>query len=288
MKPFLTGIEEIDLGVAMGDRHGHPKEPQSQKDVDTAVGVFMLKNKPSVVIDLDDRFDLPGLNTNRGSSLMGTDAPEPDHDIFDEIQVGKDSLAAMWGIIEKDNERHARAGHKERQYTPYKLVCLGNHTDFLSRAVKKHHSLKKMMSVETVRKIYRAHGYEVSEYLQNAIAAGIVFSHLIHKKKPTGMAIDRHFAVAGMSSITAHTHEYAVRNTRRGDGLRQTNLTIPTLKHPARLMGVEDAGLVLFRNARNGQFRHEMVGMEEILQEYRDFKMSQRKNTDESLRKILA
>lgn len=273
MKAFLTGIEEVELGAVIADRHAHPKENHEQCVVDAAAGVFLLNQKPDFVADLDDRFDIPSLNTKRGSSLMGTDAAESDHDLFDEIQVGKDSLAAMWGIIERDNRRHIAAGHKERCYDPYKLVCLGNHTDFLNRLNRKHHSMKKVMSVETVRKIYRAHGYEIAEHLQFAIAAGIAFTHFIPDKRMQAAPIDRHYTLCGMSSISGHTHEYAIRNHVRADGRRQTTMTVPTLKHPSRLNGKEDAGITLIRNARGGQFRHEVVGMEEVLQEYRDWLM---------------
>lgn len=273
MQPFFTGIEEFELGVVYGDRHAHPRETLEQREIDSALGVFLLSNKPDVVVDLDDRFDLPSLNTKRGASLMGTDAADADHDLFDEIQAGKDSLDTTWRIIEKDNERHIRAGHKERVYAPYKHACLSNHTDFLNRLTKRHHSMKKVMSVGTVRKIYREQGHNVSEYLQAAIIAGIAFHHLVHAKLPQGLAIDRHYAVCGMSSISGHVHESQVRNYRRSDGSRQTTMTVPCLKDPTRLMGKEDAGLALIRNARGGEFRHEIVGIEEILQEFRDWKM---------------
>ncbi len=189
MTPFFTGIEEIKLGAVVGDRHAHPKETFEQREIDAALGVFLLSNKPEFVCDLDDRFDLPSLNEKRGASLMGTLPPDPDQDVFDEIQAGKDSLSATWNIVDRDNARHIRAGHKERTYDPYKLVCIGNHTDFLNRLTKKHHSIKKILSVETVRKIYRERNFVVAEYMQPAIAGGISFKHLVPSKMLRGLAI---------------------------------------------------------------------------------------------------
>lgn len=273
MKPLFTGIDEFSLGIVVGDRHAHPKEGHEQCEVDPALGVFTLNQKPDVFVDLDDRWDLPSLNTKRGSSLMGTDAAEADHDLVDELQCGIDSLRSTWGIVERDNARHIKAGHKERCTDIAKFAGLGNHSDFLTRLNRKHHSTKKLVSIDTVRRAYEKHGFVVGNYLQPIIIAGISFRHFIPGENMSALAPDRHFGKCGMSSVSSHKHRPSFRTMTRDDGIRQTNLVTPCFKHPSRLSNGEDSGVTLIRNARRGEFRFEFVGIEEILEEYRDWLM---------------
>jgi hypothetical protein len=273
MRPLFTGIEELSLGIVVADRHSHPAETHEHKEIDRALGLFVIKNDPDVFLDLDDRWDLPGLNEKRGSSIMGTAPPESNHDIFDELQVGNQSLHETWSMIERENERHRRAGHKERCIEISKFAGLGNHSDFLTRANKKHHSTKKIFSINSVKKEYEKWGFEVANFLQPIIIAGISCRHYIPGDNMAALAPDRHFGRVGMSSISAHKHRPSVRTMTRDDGARQTNIVTPCFKHPDRLHNGEDSGLTLIRNARGGEFRYEFVGIEEVLQELRDERM---------------
>ncbi|MCZ4366609.1 hypothetical protein [Sulfitobacter dubius] len=282
-----TGIEEVSLAMVIADRHANPRETEEHKQVDPAIGLFRLKQKPDVNIDLDDRFDLPGLNTKRGASIMGTAAADPDHDLLDEIRAGEESLNAEWSVVEIDNERHCRNNHPERQYTSLNFAGLGNHTDFLARLGRQHHSMRKLLNVGTVRKIYERKSYVVGEFLQPILIGGVCFRHYHPGKTRLAAPIDRHFALNGMSSVSAHGHEEMVRHYYRADGLRQTCMMVPCSKHPKRLGQGEVSGVTLMRNIRGGQFRYEFVGMEEVLQEYRDHLMSQRRKSDASLQAIV-
>jgi hypothetical protein len=276
---------EFDLAIAWGDVHNDPRDTQEVMEVNTALGVFNLNNKPQISIDLGDHWNLRSLNVKRGSKLRGTDDPDGDHDLFDDIQVGDDAFRLFNAPILAENERHRRGKHPERGFHNFKPFLAGNHENFMLELGRVQRSMKKVASLDTLRKIAAKHGRTWYDYMEPVILGGTCFRHAHPGDNMQPIAINSWIGHMAMSAVGGHTHRHLVRETKRPDKSRVTAMVIPSGMHPQKVDRMKtrvDTGAVIFRNARAGTFRYEFVHMDEVMQELRDWKMADKKRMKEA------
>lgn len=274
---------EFGKGIFWSDGHNDPRDTEEQFEVNSALGLFCLKEKPDVMVNNGDHWNLRSLNTRRGSSMMGTDAPEEGQDLYADIAIGEDAYKAFEAHFTRENERHRRNGHAERGCYPLRVNPYGNHEDFVVRLTKKYHPLKNTVSLRTLMDISAKYGWLALPYMKPVILGGICIRHVQPGDNIQPLGIDRWLGFNCMSSVSGHGHKYQIRETVRPDGIRQTAMMLPSAMHPSKMYGRMDTGVVIVRNARAGQFRHEFVQMDEILEEFRDWKMeSTRRNNFKS------
>lgn len=283
--------DEFDLGLFYADTHNDPRDSETILEVNSALGVFDLKVRPQVSANLGDWWNLRSLNVKRGSKLRGTDDPDGDHDLWDDIQVGDLAFKMFMAAVEADNERHRKGNHPERQHLPYRPFLAGNHEWFLAEMNKVQRSLKGVVSIKTLIKIVEKYGFHWLDYMEPLIIGGICVRHAHPGDNMAPIGVNSWIGNMAMSALGGHGHRFQVRETVRPERSRVSAIMLPSAMHPDKVRFMKtriDTGALIVRNARMGTFQHEFVPMEEILQEYRDYKMTQRRKTDESVREILA
>ena len=283
--------DEFDLALITSDEHVDPLDSPEEMEVHSAIGVFGYKLKPQIRLKLGDHFNLRSANEKRGSALMGSLPPEEGQDLHDDLQAGRAAFKLEEQIFEVENQRHIDHRHPERGHSyDLKWMCGGNHEDFLSRYSKRVHSAKKLISEKMVENIAAEFGYGYTRFMHPVILGGICFRHAHPGDNGKPIGIQSWLPNMAMSAVGGHGHRYQLKEIVRPDKTRVTTMMLPMAMHHAktnRMLTRTDHGLVIARNARRGDFRHEFVRMDEVLQEYRDYKMSQRRKSDASLQAII-
>jgi hypothetical protein len=134
----------------------------------TALGRYLVKKQPEVIICIGDFADMPSLS----SYDVGKKSFEGRRYKLD-IDAANEAMKTMLWPINTFNARAQR--NKEKQYKPRMVMTLGNHENRINRAVNDDPKLDGVLSIKDLK--YEEMGWEVHDFLKVVIIDGVAYSH---------------------------------------------------------------------------------------------------------------
>lgn len=217
-----------------------------------ALGNYIVKKKPDVVVHLGDHADMPSLS----SFDVGKKSFEGRRYLSD-ITAAKEGMRRLWKPLIDYNEKQKR--NKEKQYHPRKVLCMGNHENRINRAVNDDPKLDGVLSVDDLQ--YREFGWEVYPFLDVVVVDGIAYSHyftsgLLGRPVTTASAC---LAKKHMSCIQGHQQGLQIATGYRADGAAITCIIAGSCyEHNEDYLGPQGnnhwRGALMLHDVENGAF----------------------------------
>lgn len=218
----------------------------------TAIGNYIVKKQPDVIINLGDFADMPSLS----SYDVGRKSFEGRRYIND-IEAAKEGMCALLTPLTDYNERQRKNG--KRQYRPRMVLTLGNHENRINRAVDGDAKLDGTLGISDLE--YESFGWEVHNFLDVVILDGIAYSHYF----VTGVAgraassAAAQFRKTNMSCIAGHQQGLQIHTGNRADGALLTSIIAGSCyEHNEDYLGPQGnkhwRGLLVLHEVHAGQF----------------------------------
>ncbi len=250
--------------LLVGDPHCKPGVSNSRFDL---LGEFIADKQPDTIICIGDFADMESLcSYDRGKKDFEGRRYNAD------VAAVHDGLMRINGPMEALNA--ARRKNKKSQYSPRKIMCLGNHDQRIERAVSTSPELEGKMGYSDLR--YEQFGWEVIPYTIPIEVDGVFYCHFfpsgIKGEAISGVNIASNILTKMMvSSSVGHCHlfDYATRALPNGQRIHGLSAgCFADLKHvEAYAKNVQYmwwAGLVLKHNVQDGDYDHEVFSMRRL------------------------
>ena len=244
-------------------------EPGINNDRFLWLGKMILDIRPDVIICLGDFADMSSLS----SYDRGRKSYEGRRYKKDCVAV-KNAMTLLHKPIEAYNKRCRN--NKKAQYTPRKVMTLGNHEYRIVRATELHPELEDTISVADLG--YKDWGWEVYDYMAPVSIDGVYYSHSFPsgvKGEPiTGFNIASNLLAKQMVSTTVgHIHllDTAVRaypDGRKVRGLSAGCFLEHKLAYAAHMQYLWWAGIIVKRNVINGDYDMEEWEIKRVKEVY--------------------
>jgi hypothetical protein len=214
------------------DGHAHP---QYDNDRFSALGEYILKHKPSVVVCIGDLGDFPSLSSyDEGTRNAWGRLYRADCD------ATIDAQRRIWGPVDAYNERRAKS--KKSQYRPRRIFCTGNHEDRADRFVNAHPAMDGFIQWREDIQLDR-YWTEFVDFKAEITVNGISFSHYfaggLTGQPISGVNIARSMAMKlSRSAVQGHSHVMSYNYTDRGpDQARIECWSCGCFSHPEQVEG---------------------------------------------------
>jgi len=218
----------------------------------SAIGNYIVKKKPDVVVCLGDWADMPSLS----SYDVGKKSFEGRRYISD-IQAAKEGMEVLLKPLNDFNRRMVK-GHRER-YNPRQVFILGNHENRINRAIENDAKLDGVLSVSDLQ--YEQYGWVVHPFLDVCILDGVAYSHYF----VTGVAGRAASTAAAqlrktsMSAIAGHQQGLQIATGSRADGARLTSVIAGSCyEHDELYLGPQGnrhwRGILVLNDVHDGEF----------------------------------
>lgn len=260
--------------LAIGDPHERALSTTLGRSRWVALGRFVCRQKPDVIVWIGDHWDLPCLSDeSKSRGGRGISARVPKRTFLQEIQAGKDAIQAFLNEIQKHNRRASRNGRGEPPYEPRLVFCMGNHEMRINTAGGELEEFVDFLDVDhQIGNWLRERGFEVVPFLRSIRIGGVYFVHYI----PGGSkryAIPIHHAarMIGRSAVWGHTHLMGYderQNPSLVGGEWDKWLCLPTFKDPAHLEKGQVSAVVMLDDVFEGNFTHALISTDRLLREY--------------------
>jgi hypothetical protein len=198
-------------------RHLVITDVQAKPDKDfsflTAIGNYIVKQKPDVIICIGDFADMPSLS----SYDVGKKAFEGRRYVND-IKAAKEAMDALLDPLREYNIRARR--NKEKTYSPRMVLTLGNHEQRILRAINDDPKLDGLVSLNDLP--YQE--WEVIPFLEVIAIDGICYSHYF-TSGVMGKPITSSAALLTkkhMSCVAGHQQGRQISYGKRADGKEMT------------------------------------------------------------------
>lgn len=231
-----------------------------------AIGNYLVKKQPDVIINLGDFADMASLS----SYDIGKKSFEGRRYI-DDINAAKEAMTTLLAPIEKYNAK-ARKNHHER-YNPRMEFTLGNHCNRINRAVNNDAKLEGVLSITDLQ--YSSFGWNVHPFLDVVIIDGVAYSHYF----VTGVAGRAASTAAAqlrktnMSSIAGHQQGLQIATGSRADGARLTSVIAGSCyEHDEDYLGPQGnrhwRGILVLNDVHDGEFDMIPVSLKYLKENY--------------------
>lgn len=217
-----------------------------------AIGNYIVKKQPDVIINLGDWADMPSLS----SYDVGKKSFEGRRYTSD-INAAKAAMQTLLEPIKLFNERAKK--NKEKLYRPRMVLTLGNHEDRINRAVNNDAKLDGVLSIDDLE--YEKFGWEVHPFLDVVIIDGVAYSHyftsgLLGRPVTTASAC---LAKKHMSCIQGHQQGLQIHTGYRADGAAITCIIAGSCyEHNEDYLGPQGnnhwRGALMLHDVDNGEF----------------------------------
>lgn len=247
-----------DCQVRPGDDLGYLK----------AIGNYIVKKQPDVVINIGDFADMPSLS----SYDVGKKSFEGRR-YTNDIAASKAAMEALLGPLHDHNERQRKNGKK--QYKPRMVLTMGNHENRINRAVDSDPKLDGVLSTDDLK--YSEFGWEVHDFLDVVIIDGIAYSHYFVTGvagRPASSAAAQ-FRKTNMSCIAGHQQGLQIHTGNRADGALLTSVIAGSCyEHNEDYLGPQGnkhwRGLLVLHEVHAGQFDLMPVSLKYLKEKYAD------------------
>lgn len=232
----------------------------------TAIGNYIVKKQPDVLINLGDFADMPSLS----SYDVGKKSFEGRRYAHD-ISAAVAAMGVLLEPIKLFNEKARKNGKK--LYKPQMVLTLGNHEHRINRAVENDAKLDGVLSVEDLK--YKEYGWEVHPFLDVTIVDGIAYSHYF-----TSGLLGRPVASATacinkkhMSCIQGHQQGLQIATAYKADGNAITCVIAGSCyEHHEDYLGPQGnnhwRGLLMLHEVNEGQFDLMSVSLKYLKDKY--------------------
>jgi len=202
--------------LVIGDPHAHPDYSNIRF---TALGRFIAKERPEVIVCIGDMADMPSLSSyDRGTKG------------FEGRRYRKD----VTSVIDAQEKLFAPI-KKIRGYKPQLHMCLGNHEDRITRAINASPELDGAIGIEDLK--YKEFGWKVTPFKRCVTIKGITFSHYFTSGVGGRPISSVHIGYALItklhcSAVQGHSHLYDHAEQTRPDGQKVFGLAAGCFSHP--------------------------------------------------------
>lgn len=218
----------------------------------TAIGNYIVRKKPDVIVNLGDFADMPSLS----SYDVGKKSFEGRRYKLD-VEATTRAMDTLLRPLKEFNSRAKK--NKEKQYKPRMVLTLGNHEHRINRAVENDAKLDGVLSVDDLK--YKEFGWDVHPFLDVVIIDGIAYSHyfttgLLGRPVTTASAC---LAKKHMSCIQGHQQGLQIHTGYKADGNSLTCVIAGSCyEHNEDYLGPQGnnhwRGCLFLHEVRDGQF----------------------------------
>lgn len=217
-----------------------------------AIGRYIVKKKPDVIVNLGDFADMPSLS----SYDVGRKSFEGRRYLSD-VQATRKAMDTLLAPINEFNAQQRKNGKK--QYKPRMVLTLGNHENRINRAVDSDPKLEGVLSVNDLQ--YADAGWEVYDFLDIVLIDGVAYSHYFVTGvagRPASSAAAQ-FRKTSMSSIAGHQQGLQIHTGQRADGALLTSVIAGSCyEHDESYLGPQGnkhwRGFLVLHEVQNGEF----------------------------------
>lgn len=206
------------------DGHAHP---DFDNDRFTALGNFIMDERPDIIVCLGDLADLHAFSRHEEGVKAFAGTYEKD------FQAVWDAQDKMFGPMNKYNASRAKGRHK--RYKPKKIITRGNHEDGrIETALTLYPKLQGTIGIKNLR--YEEYGWHAVPYKESITIEGIQFSHFFASGLK-GQAISGENIGSAlvkklhMSAVQGHSHLYSHYEHTRPDGQKIFGLSAGCYAH---------------------------------------------------------
>jgi hypothetical protein len=202
--------------LVIGDPHAHPDYSNIRF---SALGKFIAKERPEVIVCIGDMADMPSLSSyDRGTK--GFEGRRYRKDVASVIDAQEKLFAPI---------------KKIRGYKPQLHMCLGNHEDRITRAINASPELDGAIGIEDLK--YEEFGWKVTPFKRCVTIKGITFSHYFTSGVGGRPISSVHIGYALItklhcSAVQGHSHLYDHAEQTRPDGQKVFGLAAGCFSHP--------------------------------------------------------
>lgn len=243
--------------------------PRSTHKVDTAIGNFILKHKPDVIVNIGDHADMESLSTYD----IGKKSFEGRRYSAD-IAASTKCHEAMWRPVADYNEM--RRKNAKKVYNPLKVITIGNHENRINRAIENDPKLDGLISIDDLD--YERWYDHIMPFLEPIIIDGVCYVHYAYKKMPHQSISGKYQAHAilannMMSTTVGHTPEMHYAEAYTGDDRRiQCIVAGACFDHNEEYAGARNRrywrGIIYKTNVMNGNYDFQIISLETLFKDY--------------------
>lgn len=232
----------------------------------TAIGKYLVKKKPDIIIHIGDHWDMPSLS----SYDFGKKSFEGRRYKAD-VEAGNRGFQTLNAPIEAERQRLRK--NKERNWNPTKYFLLGNHEQRIERAVNNDAKLDGTIGYSDLDFL----DYDVVPFLDPLLVEGVAFSHYF----TTGLAGRPATTAAAqlnkqhMSCIAGHQQGLQIATGKRADGSLLTSVIAGSCyAHDEHYLGQQGnnhwRGMLLLNNVADGSFDLATIPLNYLMDRYAD------------------
>ena len=201
-------------------RHLFSPDTQVKPGVPTdhlaALGKYIARKQPEVIVHAGDHFDMPSLS----SYDRGTKKAEGAR-YKDDIDAGIAGMDVLFKPIRALQRRQEKAG--KPVYKPELHFTLGNHEERIMRHVNYNPELEGQLSYKDLQ--LESYGWKVHDFLKPVRIDGVSYIHYVPNPmtgKPIGGMAATRIKTVGYSFCMGHqqTYDIAVRHLGNGQVIR--------------------------------------------------------------------
>ena len=231
-----------------------------------AIGNYIVRKQPDVIVNLGDFADLPSLS----SYDIGKKSFEGRRYIHD-IAAAVEGMNALLGPIKEFNDKARK--NKEKLYKPRMVLTLGNHENRINRAVENDAKLEGVLSIDDL--CYEKFGWEVFPFLDVVLIDGVAYSHyftsgLLGRPVTTANAC---LAKKHMSCIQGHQQGLQIATGYKADGNALTCVIAGSCyEHNEDYLGPQGnnhwRGILMLHEVQDGHFDLMSVSLKFLKEKY--------------------
>lgn len=233
-----------------------------------AIGRYIVKKKPDVIVNLGDFADMPSLS----SYDVGRKSFEGRRYLKD-VEATRLAMDTLLAPLNDFNAQQRKNGKK--QYKPRMVLTLGNHENRINRAVDSDPKLEGVLSVNDLQ--YEASGWEVYNFLDVVLIDGVAYSHYFVTGvagRPSSSAAAQ-YRKTGMSAIAGHQQGLQIHTGTRADGALLTSVIAGSCyEHDEDYMGPQGnkhwRGFLVLHEVQDGQFNLMPVSLDWVKKKHAD------------------
>lgn len=258
--------------------------PGVSNAVDHAIGNYIVKHRPKVIINIGDHADMPSLSTY-DVGKASAEGKRYAADIDASIHAHEIMFRPLFDLQKQQlNIKHNRLAHVIRKaetlpvdfYDPERHIFIGNHENRINRAIDTDPKLGGWMNIADLQ--YDRFYQHVHPFLEKAIVDGVTYVHYAFKKIPArameGEMIARTILNFEMTSISVgHTPEFHYYERFRGDGKRiQCLVAGACFDHYEDYAGPRNKqywrGIIHKYEVADGNYDFERISLQALLRDY--------------------
>lgn len=174
-----------------------------------------------------------------------------------DIEAAHEAMESLLGPMREYNLM--RRKNKKAIYRPRMVMTLGNHEDRINRAVAENAMLDGTIGIQDLR--YEYYGWEVYDFLEVVVIAGIAFSHFLATGAMGRPAANAQAMLSKkhMSAIAGHQQGLSTASAYRADGRRITAIVAGSCyTHQENYLGPQGNkhwhGVIMLHNVEDGEF----------------------------------